>query len=821
MLLRKIGSFPSRTIRGRRILSLSRQFFTDIHVHPEVAEALKHNRPVVALESSIISHGMPPPQNLQLAQKVENIIRENGAIPATVAIINGFPKIGLSNAEMKLLVDSSVKSTVAKVSRRDIAYACAHRCNGGTTVASTMLLASMAGIRVFATGGIGGVHRGAAETFDISADLQELSRSPVTVVSSGVKSILDIPKTLEVLESYGVPVCGYQTSSFPAFFTNESGYRAPMEVDSALAVARMMACQDDLKLGQGMLVAVPNPQPSPDIEAAIQEALQQAKAEGVEGSKITPYVLSKLEKLTEGKSLQANVALVENNAKVGALIACAYAPLSRQAPQKASHSSTSASSTDPAEDDELKKNTSALLQFLKEKSRQQKTAAVQSEDSLPSSEVDALWRVLTSDTSNAPEKEVPSPPKSDEKSDSGSKSGDSSGDNKAKPQESSDASSEVIIFGGAVLDQIMTPSDTSKPLTINSSNPGHIRTSYGGVGRNMAEAIARLGLVRPLLVSAVGNDLAGEGLLRHSDSLGIQVSCIQRPHELDCDDNSFRTATYAAVHDHRGDLAVAIADMDIFQKLITPALVATLERQIKSAKLVAVDGNLSVEALKAVATVCSSNGKPLLFEPTSDHKCLLPVEAGVLDKVDIIVPNVSELRAIMRECCSRENMTVSKKAMVMKSLQRMSRPDTLVLASSLLDLMTSAANKKDFIHDKCVGGKHVIVTLGELGVLWVSSNGRAMGWDGKSRSGEQGIVHSIDNVFSRHIPPFTPPESIVNTCGAGDTFAAGLIHSIVNPPVDDALARSGGPTLSSIEFAMKFAEKSLGSHSAVPTKLVD
>jgi pseudouridylate synthase / pseudouridine kinase len=445
-----------------------------------------------------------------------------------------------------------------------------------------MILAAKAGIRVFATGGIGGVHRGAEVTMDISADLKELSQTPVTVVCSGVKSILDIPKTLEVLEYHGVPVFGYKTEIFPAFFTNDSGYKSPLLATSSLDIARAMICQDDLGglSGQGMLVAVPNPSPADTlhIEECIQQALREAEAASIRGAAVTPFVLSRVKDLTKGSSLDANISLVCNNARVASEIAVEYAPLAIASLQEGKRKQQS--------------------QFFA--SSQHTSISVSSRASVPSSS-------------------------------------SSSGSSSTSPPALKNKTS-VIVFGGAVVDQMMVPSRAGQlstsantpRLIMSTSNPGTISISYGGVGRNIAEGLARLGYCTPTLVTAVGTDPSGHGLLQHAMKAGIDISEVIQTEEKG---EQSHTATYAAVHDHTGDLVVAIADMDIFHKLITPQVVRKFEQRIRSSELVVVDGNVSPGAFSAVASMCSQFDVPLFFEPTSVHKCTLPIIANSLSKV--------------------------------------------------------------------------------------------------------------------------------------------------------------------------------------------
>ncbi|MCH9686178.1 MAG: pseudouridine-5'-phosphate glycosidase [Deltaproteobacteria bacterium] len=291
----------------------------------EVADAFTHGRPVVALESTIITHGMPWPANVETARSVEAAVRDQGAAPATIAVMDGSIRIGLSDAQLEALAQDD---SAHKLSRRDLAVALARRWRGGTTVAATMLCAHRAGVSVFATGGIGGVHRGGEDSMDVSADLTELSRTPVAVVCAGCKSILDIPRTLEVLETHGVPVVGYGCDEVPAFYTPHSGCAAPMRLDTPQEVAAMMDAQWSLGLRGGVLVTNPIPtadaMPREEIERAIALALDDARARGISGKEVTPFLLAQVVERTGRRSLHSNIALVHHNARVAAAIAVAY-----------------------------------------------------------------------------------------------------------------------------------------------------------------------------------------------------------------------------------------------------------------------------------------------------------------------------------------------------------------------------------------------------------------------------------------------------------------------------------------------------------------
>ena len=294
-------------------------------ISEEIQDSIKEKGPVVALESTIISHGMPFPQNLETALEVERIIRKEGAIPATIAVVEGRIKIGLSNLELEQFAQGT---KTVKVSSRDLPLAILQKQDGGTTVAATMICARMAGISIFVTGGIGGVHRGSEKTMDISGDLMELARTNVAVVCAGIKSILDIPRTLEYLETQGVPVIGYRTDEFPAFYTTTSGYSVQSRINTAEEIARCMKVKWELGLEGGMVIANPvlreDAMDEEVIEEAITKSLKEASEKGIDGKAVTPFLLERISQLTDGESLKTNIALVFNNALLGAKIASVY-----------------------------------------------------------------------------------------------------------------------------------------------------------------------------------------------------------------------------------------------------------------------------------------------------------------------------------------------------------------------------------------------------------------------------------------------------------------------------------------------------------------
>ncbi|MFM1593990.1 MAG: pseudouridine-5'-phosphate glycosidase [Woeseiaceae bacterium] len=308
----------------------NKEILPNLDISPIVQKALKAGKPIVALESTIICHGMPYPQNIQTAEAVENIVVENGAIPATIAIIQGCLKVGLSSDEMNYLAKNG--QNIPKISRRDLPFSLSQKSDGATTVAATMIIAAMANIKVFATGGIGGVHRDINDSLDISADLQELANTNVAVVCSGVKSILDIPRTLEYLETHGVPIIGYQTDKMPAFYTSESGSLVDYNCQSTDEIAKVMKIKWEMHFQGGIVVANPIPKkyslPLNEINSVIKLALSEMKEKNIIGKKTTPFLLSKIAEKTKGKSLESNIQLVLNNASLAAQIARSFTELS-------------------------------------------------------------------------------------------------------------------------------------------------------------------------------------------------------------------------------------------------------------------------------------------------------------------------------------------------------------------------------------------------------------------------------------------------------------------------------------------------------------
>ncbi|XP_066580345.1 uncharacterized protein LOC136771750 isoform X4 [Amia ocellicauda] len=470
-------------------------------VHPSVSEALENQKPVVALESTIITHGMPYPHNLSTAKEVEAIVKTNGATPATVAVLEGRVHVGLSEQELQFLASTS---TSLKVSRRDLPYVLSKSLSGGTTVSATMIAAHRAGIPVFVTGGVGGVHRGGQTTMDVSADLTELGRTPITVVSAGVKSILDIGRTLEYLETQGVCVATFgKTKDFPAFFSPHSGFTSPYNVANAEEAAELIITALSLGLESGLLIAVPISEEQAaigqHIEDAIQTALSEVREKGITGRNVTPFILQRINALTRGKSLEANISLIYNNAKVGSQIACALTKLKQG-----------------------KKTTS------------------------------------------------PSQPKRS--------------DLKSHPR--------TIVIGGINVDFIAK--GKQERLLFGQTNPGSVYQSFGGVGRNIADCLTRLG-EHPLFISAIGNDTHADSVLSYCRHM-----------------------------------------------------VSQFEQQLSSASLVCLDGNIPVSTIDYVCSIARKHAVPVWYEPTDPDKACNPFLSDSWKSLTYISPNLAELLAMNR-----------------------------------------------------------------------------------------------------------------------------------------------------------------------------
>ncbi|XP_026727340.1 pseudouridine-metabolizing bifunctional protein C1861.05 [Trichoplusia ni] len=544
---------------GSRMIALCQRGYSSA-VSPFVfSEEIRHAKskalPIVALESTIITHGMPYPQNLETAKQVENIIRDRGAIPATVAILKGQLTVGLSDEQLSYLAQAQ---GVVKASRRDLAPIMAAQLDGATTVAGTIIAAKLADIPVFVTGGIGGVHRHGEKTLDISADLNELGRSDTLVVCSGVKSILDIGRTLEYLETQGVCVCAFGDSSeFPAFYTRRSGHRAPHRVADAAQAARLLHAARTLRLSSGTVVAVPIPEKyamdEKIIEEAISGALQEAENKGIFGKEVTPFILSAVANATSGASLNANIALIKNNAKVGADIAVEFKKLKNVDNLENAFNIGSAKG--------VGKCTGGSVRHFHSSSRSR----------------------------------------------AGARCGDDDG-----PLFSGDKNAEgdVLVIGGANVDRTYRLKEDRVQLD-GSTHPCGTEQCGGGVARNMAEALWRLRGGRTRLLTALGDDADGKYLDGIAPGLLLDG----------CEVKNARTPSYAAVLDARGECLLGLGDM-VLHNHISPEMVNKHIDVLNQAPLVILDGNLPQPTIDFVLDKCHQLQKPVFFEPTDRRKAI-------------------------------------------------------------------------------------------------------------------------------------------------------------------------------------------------------
>ncbi|XP_077990684.1 uncharacterized protein LOC144445007 [Glandiceps talaboti] len=671
----------------KHVISVQRRHISDslLHIHPSVSSALSAGKPVVALESTIITHGLPYPHNLSTAQLVESVVRDNNATPATIAILDGKIHVGLTNEQLERI--SSSKDSV-KVSRRDFAPVLARSQLGGTTVAATMVIAHKVGIPVFVTGGIGGVHRGAETTMDVSADLTELGRTPVAVVSAGVKSILDIGLTLEYLETEGVTIATYgETKDFPAFFTSKSAHKAPYNVQSPQEAAQMIAKSLSLNLQSGVLIAVPIPEeeaPAGEaIEDSIQQALIEAKRDNIQGKEVTPYVLQRVMELTQGKSLAANLILIKNNAKVGSQIACELARIQTE--------HTDNCTLQPHTSSRPKRNTS-------------KTSSTQQ--------------------------------------------------------------SRPVIIGASIVD-FMAALSNKNVVYHGMTNPGILKQTYGGVARNLADCMSRLG-ESPLFISAVGVDDHADNLINYCKHM--DTSCIQRlPGQ--------QTATYCVVLESSGECLLGIGDTDIPLQM-TPDFIRQFEKEISSAPLVCMDANIPAETIQYVCELCHHYGIPVWFEPTCVNKSKKPFQSDIWKTISYVSPNISELKSMY--------------SMLEES------PDINVIGNSIEELLPLC--RKLLEHIDCLA-----LTLGRDGVL-VCRNTHA---NEPFHIGKLPSTKNTGLVSAVHYPALST-NGITSVSGAGDCLASCIIHGILR----------GYTPSNCIQGGLKAASLSLHSHHAVPASIV-
>lgn len=641
-----------------------------VSIRRRVRHALERSAPVVALESTILTHGMPYPDNVHTALDVEKIISNEGVVPATVGVLHGELVVGLEPEEIHCL--GKLGRNARKLAKRDLAVATTQRLSGGTTVSGTMTAAYQSGIEVFVTGGIGGVHRGAEMSMDISSDLTELGRTPVAVVCGGVKSLLDIRLTLEYLETQGVTVATLgKTDDFPAFFTPKSGFKSECSVQSPQECAQLIYNSFRLSSNCGMVITVPIPEElAADgllVDSAIQKGLVEANSKKITGKEVTPFLLEFVNKQTQGQSLTANKALVKNNAKMGALIAKELASLKHLS--KSSHTCTVS---------ETKINVSSC----------------------------------------------------------------------------SRANARPVVIGASVVDFFAKADDQ---ILQEGTTPGKVKQSYGGVGRNIAECMARLD-TNPLLITAVGNDSIGESLIDHWRNT-VQGDC-RGIKQLD----GYNTASYFGMLHGTGELYAAVGDMAI-NDAITPSIVERFEDDIQLAAIVCIDGNLSTEMVTYMTDLCYRHNRPVWFEPTCIMKAKTPVKANAWRKLTYISPNFSELQSFCAAIGIKEHSSYSNKLKV-------------------------AVN---YCHQLIDDIPYILVTLGNQGVL-VCTN----------------TVSSSKSYL--HFPPARSdllPVHVSTVTGAGDSFAAAMMCGIIR----------NYPIVTAVKGGLKAAYLSLHTSDAVSLQL--
>ncbi|PVF94479.1 hypothetical protein CPB86DRAFT_876337 [Serendipita vermifera] len=714
----------------------------------EVKDALEYGRPVVALETALVTHGVVPPENLKVALSLEQQVRDNGAIPATIGVLAGRIHVGLSKSQLEQLADTKATPST-KVSKRDIAAICATRGNGGTTIAGTMVIAHMAGIKVFATGGLGGVHRGGENSMDVSADLTELGRTPVAVFSGGVKSILDIGRTLEYLETQGVPVLTYGNSNtFPAFFSPKSPFKSPYFVSSPDQAARVIYQGDSFGLTNGSLFACPIPDEyaavGEEIQRAVDKAVEESQMNGMDkrGKDVTPWLMSRVHELTKGLSVKNNRALLENACRIGARVAVEYSKLT----------SEQGNNNQPALFTPIINTASPLIE-----------------------------------TQPATEFEAKTP-------------------------------SKVIVVGGSAVDIISKASPSGASSIQQSTVPGQVKSSLGGVGRNVAEAAHRILHRTPdhspvLLISPIGDDPFGSILMNGSKSLGMRMDGLFTPASL-TSEVSYRTAVCNMILDSQGDLICGVADMDISSSIQFEHVSSLLLDQKPS--LLMIDGNISATLISDVCAWAKPKKIPVFFEPTSVAKStkildaipsLLREHAETLpgrmnsSPIDFVSPNLLELEQLYG--------TIETKMEIDSSLRDWwwSIVDDLGLNQDYQSELAILARQRSpndssqtlsFLTEKGVARmivqllpffQHLLIKCGKEGVILAMRAPSTPGnlWAQEKtdpRSRRQIIFKGRSSIFVlKHFPAILlNPSELVNVTGAGDSLVGASLASLVERP---------------------------------------
>ncbi|KAI0082293.1 hypothetical protein K474DRAFT_1655667 [Panus rudis PR-1116 ss-1] len=698
-----------------------------IDVHPEVQDALATGKPVVALETTIVTHGMPYPTNIDTARSLERIVRDNQAVPATIGLISGRVKIGLEPFELERLADVDRNSGVVKVSRRDIAPTISLKKDGGTTCSATLIFAALAGIKVFSTGGLGGVHRGGESTMDVSADLQELTKCPVGLVSAGVKSILDIGRTLEYLETLGVPVVSYgPTNDFPAFYTRQSGFNSPWRVDNPTDAAHILKTQERLGMTNGALFAVPIPEEyeavGQTLQAAVEQAIYESEAKGINrrGKEATPWLLKRVGELTEGKSLASNIALIENTTRVGSQIAKAYTNLSQDG--------SSRTFTPAVDDDKV--------------------------NSMNTMTVETMLQLEHS------------------------------------AQESSDHG-VLAVVGSSAVDVTAQAKQSDSTLALHSTVPGSVSVSLGGVGRNMAEAAHRLltafssNLAQTTtLISPIGQDAFGKMLISESKGIGMRTDgfieidgrtavCNMVLDGAGCLIGGIADMDIA----HNFDSQLALNAL----RRVKPSIVA-LDGNLSEDSLSAVvqfccQQNIPVffeptsvvkssRIMKSIAVTLGKTRTPVSY--TSPNLVELAAMYQAAREADLTTSDIwwSEV----------DNMGVgSEFRMSLNQLSRLNDPSMEFLVKDGVAQM--AIHLLPFF-------RHIIIKCGEFGVIVVFRAKEGSAWAKEQTNIFARQVTSQcssgEKLVLKHFPAhMVDTVSIVNVTGAGDTLVGAILSSLV------------------------------------------
>ncbi|KAJ3987787.1 indigoidine synthase A-like protein [Lentinula detonsa] len=701
-----------------------------LDIHPEVLDALATKKPVVALETTLVTHGFPYPTNYDLSNSLESIVRSTGAIPATIGIIEGRIKIGLDEAELEELANPEIPGSVVKISRRDIAPAVSMRAFGGTTCSATLIFAALAGIKVFATGGLGGVHRGGELSMDISADLQELTRCPVGLVSSGVKSILDIGRTLEYLETLGVPVVSYgPTKEFPAFFTPKSGFEVPWNTDSPSIAANILYTQKQLGMQNGALFAVPIPDKyeaaGAEIQLAVDQAVAESEANGIStrGKEATPWLLNRIGELSKGSSLESNVALLENNARIGGEIAVEYQKLVEEQP----HSSDSMT---------------VGLRPISKPSTQLR---------LPASKTPPF---AASENGNA----------------------------------------SLLVLGAAAVDISAKAFEAASNSALGSTVPGNISVSLGGVARNIAEASHRVSPKDSvLLVSPIGDDSFGQLLTQESENHGMRTDGLLLQKDQRTAVCNMIMDSQGGLTTGIADMAILEkAQLEIkaieLIKQMKPTVVV-MDGNCSSEVISIVAGLCtrhgikvffeptsvvkSTRILKAVETTMSSSTSPIDF-----------ISPNLIELQEIFaVANEKDLFAKPEYWTALDNFSLtSRYRMDLEHLSRANVSDedpSKGTLSFLLDqgLAQMAVKLLPFF-------RHIVIKCGDKGVIVAMRQNPTSAWRSEQSNIKRRYVmnHSdTDTIILSHFPAL-PVKDLVNVTGAGDSFVGVLSSCLVQQP---------------------------------------